>query len=719
MTTHSHTQLQARLDVEPLVLSDTLPLPLESLGARLRARVTRLSLCDASFTRRPWRLDGLAGLPELQDLSVTWDAALWAPGQVLVEGAALAPLFSLSRLTALELDKGARLTLGEIGLGDAALAAAGALPRLARLRVSGLRASDMGAAALGGLTRLTHLGLQGQLAVSLNGLSAALLRLQHLQELELGVLVAGSADLRAIADAAAAGLEGVAGTGGSSDSRNQGRDGSAARRRMLRRQLREQRALQRRLLLPPHSPGGSREHRGSSATTTAPSTAPILTLGQPRRSAASGSSPRPPPTLHTLHAPHAARSVSASVALPQARLRADGSPSSSSSAASSGGHSANISLAAPGPPAAAATALPMPPLFSSPDWTEVLAPLRSLRHLVLHSDLALLGSCAALRSLPALQHVELRTTGRFLDGVRQQALPQSWLSALARGGSRHSSGSGSSSSIHNTRGSGWPAGWPAEAAGMRRAFGSSAGSSVQHGGRPQYDGAAEAPQGGLSGSTLKLVRVGGAWPALAALQIDNLQHAEAVLEGAARLASLRTLLLSGPCLLTQPVPFPAGGLELPPATAGAHAAAAAAAQLQPAAPTAGWRPAPWPPALAAPSHSAAAVPAAAPLTVLPPLRAVTAAQHLPISSAGSSPAPCASAGGAAVAPMAPRPLVSTTSMPLASIAAVTAGAGQVSLTHTPAAAMLLPDRDMLTRLSPLEQLQRFELCRPSHHSCGE
>ncbi|WIA41453.1 hypothetical protein OEZ86_005030 [Tetradesmus obliquus] len=155
--------MQARMDVEPLVLLQQRPVSLAPLAAGL-PQLSHLALADAAFSRHPWGLGQLAGCGGLRGLSLAWDTGLWAPGQVLQEGLALQPVFGLTRLSELVLAKNAHLFLGESCLGDSALAAAAAgLSSLVKLDLSTIRVQDEGFAALAALNHLSRLSLRGQL----------------------------------------------------------------------------------------------------------------------------------------------------------------------------------------------------------------------------------------------------------------------------------------------------------------------------------------------------------------------------------------------------------------------------------------------------------------------------------------------------------------------------------------------------------------------------
>ncbi|GBF90611.1 hypothetical protein Rsub_03183 [Raphidocelis subcapitata] len=165
------------------------------------------------------------------------------------------------------------------------------------------------------------------------------------------------------------------------------------------------------------------------------------------------------------------------------------------------------------------------------DWSRALSPLSRLRRLCLQSDLAFLGGCAALRSMRALTHVSLQGGAKFLEfgAASRDTLPASWLALR-----------------------------PASPA-------------------PDDDGGGEDGDGGGGGGGV----VPG-WPALRRLQIDGLQLADGLVDAVARLCGLRTLVLSGPCLLAhQPqhralAPALAAQLQAQLRMAGAAAGGAAA-----------------------------------------------------------------------------------------------------------------------------------------------
>jgi hypothetical protein len=127
--------------------------------------------------------------------------------------------------------------------------------------------------------------------------------------------------------------------------------------------------------------------------------------------------------------------------------------------------------------------------------------------LKLQSDMAFLGSCAALRSMGHVTHIRLHGAAKFLQhGPHLQpyaALPPSWLSQLAR---------------------------EASAA-------VAAAAAAEHCGSSSSVGAASR------------LRAGGVWPGLVSLQVDNLQLADGFIQGVAQLENLKTLVVSGPCLL--------------------------------------------------------------------------------------------------------------------------------------------------------------------------
>ena len=323
-------------------------------------------------------------------------------------------VFSLTRLTRLELRKGARAPLGEPPLAGAALAAAGALTALRRLELATVHIASGGGAARGGvddvsgggggagalealglLTGLTRLSLRGQVAVPLKPLRALFRRLSCLEELELGALPAANEDLVAVVEA----------------------------HQRRQRQQQQQRQRQR----PPQGPPLRRQRPADSADG-----------GSGKEDEEEG--------------------------------------------------------------------------WLRDDWSAVFAPLRRLRRLRLHSDLALLGGCGALRTgLPRLGHLELHGGAKFLEvggAASGGALPASWLRPEVAPAVPSADGQASSS-----------AEWAAGAGG---------------GGGGDDSGSAALASG---------------WPALRRLQIDGLQLADGLTAAAARLGALRTLVASGPCLL--------------------------------------------------------------------------------------------------------------------------------------------------------------------------
>lgn len=147
--------------------------------------------------------------------------------------------------------------------------------------------------------------------------------------------------------------------------------------------------------------------------------------------------------------------------------------------------------------------------FRASDWSIVLLPLRRLKVLKLQSDYAFLGSCAALRSMGHVTHVELHGSAKYMHlGPQLQqsygALPPSWLTQLAR---------------------------DAAAASLEERNG----------------GASSSSSGG--GSSRGMLRAGGAWPGLVGLHIDHLQLADGFIQGLAQLVNLKTVIIAGPCLL--------------------------------------------------------------------------------------------------------------------------------------------------------------------------
>jgi hypothetical protein len=124
----------------------------------------------------------------------------------------------------------------------------------------------------------------------------------------------------------------------------------------------------------------------------------------------------------------------------------------------------------------------------------------------LQSDMVFLGSCAALRSMRHITHIELHGAATYMQPALmlqpQAALPPCWLTQLG----------------HNAS--------------------AAAAATAAHAQQPCSTSAAEG-----------VVSAHGVWPGLVSLHVDNLQLADAFVQGVARLASLKTLLVSGPCLL--------------------------------------------------------------------------------------------------------------------------------------------------------------------------
>ena len=80
---------QARMDLEPLVRLASRALPVDPLTSLL-PRLTHIVLECSSFTRDPWCLGELLLMGgSLTRLEISWDTALWAPGQNMQEWEAL------------------------------------------------------------------------------------------------------------------------------------------------------------------------------------------------------------------------------------------------------------------------------------------------------------------------------------------------------------------------------------------------------------------------------------------------------------------------------------------------------------------------------------------------------------------------------------------------------------------------------------------------------
>lgn len=393
------------------------------------------------------------------------------------------------------LAKNAYLFLGEICLGDSALAAAASLRGLAKLNLSSIRVQDEGFASLAMLPHLTHLTLRGQLNVTLVVLSQVFVCITKLEELNLGVLVPSNYDLKRIA-AVHAGLKRPA---------TRRRQQQQQSRRSIRQQLQQQQQQLAQLQLQEQH-GAAGDHsssRGPAAGRRQSSSGSSRVSGHASNRAAS--------SLHGVDVPSSAAVASDGDSSTPSRSSSSLSRSSSSTASSS---SSGGGLK-----------------FKGEDWSAVLLPLQRLRRLSLHSDLVLLGGCAALRGMASVSHLELHGGAKFLSAGPFASLPPSWLSTLAR-----------------------PSLPPASTAASGAAA-AAAGSSLNRTGggglTSATDLAAAVGMAGRCPSSTNLVAANGVWPALKSLQVDNLQLADDVVEAVRQLASLRTLILSGPCLLAQ------------------------------------------------------------------------------------------------------------------------------------------------------------------------
>lgn len=403
----------------------------------------------------------------------------------------------MTQLTALQLDKHALLFLGEVPLGDAALTAAANLRALLSLELSTVSASDQGVGTLAALTALTRLSLRGQLDVSLGVLGKVLSCTTNLQELCLHGLLPCSKDLNRIA---------VAHGGKHHSSTTSSSSSNSSRRRRH----------------------GSRHHCPSSSSSASPSSS----LGSSFGSGSLGSS-------HRSSRAHSQQLLqqdleqqrglggswrSSRLWQQQEQCTAAGSTDAATATSTSGrmqGPSSPAPAAAAAPGSSSATSSPgssgstsrgggvlsssgrSSSRFRSLDWTVVFLPLRRLRRLDLQSDMVFLGSCAALRSMGHVTNISFHGAAKFLHhGAHLQpyaALPPSWLTSLAR---------------------------EASAAAVAAVTGGSSG-----------------------GGAARMLCAGGAWPGLVSLQVDNLQLADGFIQGVAQLANLRTLVVSGPCLL--------------------------------------------------------------------------------------------------------------------------------------------------------------------------
>jgi hypothetical protein len=400
----------------------------------------------------------------------------------------LQPLFGLSQLAELVLAKNAYLFLGEICLGDSALAAAAGLRGLAKLDLSTIRVQDEGFASLTALSHLTHLSLRGQVNVTLGVLAQVFSITTKLEELNLGCLVPSNCDLKRIAAA-------HAGNRRSQSSRRQAAEQRRAARRQLAQQLQQQQALTAQLLQQEQAvqsaaaaaAGTSSRASSSSAVVISTDPAAAAAVGLPQSSEADA---------------RVGSGTRRSSSLSRSSNSSNRSSRSSSIASSSSSSSSSSSVVR----------------FSGDDWSTVLLPLQRLRRLSLQSDLVLLGSCAALRGMACITHLELHGGAKLLSAGHFAALPSSWLSQLA-------STSAAAEAAADGNGSSSPTEREAAAARVLR---------------------------GRVPSSSCLVSAHGAWPALKSLQVDNLQLADDFVEGVRQLASLRTLIVSGPCLLAQP-----------------------------------------------------------------------------------------------------------------------------------------------------------------------
>lgn len=412
----------------------------------------------------------------------------------------LQPLFSMTQLTALRLAKHAHFFLGEVPLGDSTLTAAAHLRALVRLDLATVSATDQGFSALADLTLLTELSMTGQIAVSLGVLAKVFAGITNLQNLSLQGLLPCSKDLKRI---------GVSYSGKqhahSSSRRHSGRhfhpsSSSASPSSSLGSSF-----------------GGSlgSSHR-SSIRSRSGSLQQQEQMQQPFRvSGGSWRSSRlwqqqevrtaPTASGSNAHVTISSSNVQALTGdLPRAVLGGSVSNSSGSSPSSSSSRSTAADAGSPSNHSSSSRKSSSRGRFRSSDWTVVLLPLRRLRRLKLQSDMVFLGSCAALRSMGHVTHIEFHGAAKFLHhGPHLQpyaALPPSWLTQLARDASA---------------------------------------------------GAVAAATAGYSSGrhVASILRAGGSWPGLVSLHVDNLQLADGFIQGVAQLANLKSLVVSGPCLL--------------------------------------------------------------------------------------------------------------------------------------------------------------------------
>jgi len=396
--------------------------------------------------------------------------------------------------------KHALLFVGEVALTDATLTAAAGLRLLARLDLSTVSISDSGFASLVELPHLTQLSLRGQLAVGLDTLGKVFAAVTQLQQLDMGCLLPRNKDLKYIA--AAHSSQQQASSSSSSDG-----GGSRSRSSRSRSSMSRNRGYI----------GSSNSSSNSSTRSFSSSQSQQQQQQKPCSYGGWSSSRLWQQQEHAAAARQRGSSSSSSHAAAQLSGAASAAAGEMTSSSSNGSSRLNSSSHI-GSPASALTPIPAETSTGSssssrrsrrwaPDWTAVLLPLRRLRVLKLQSDLVFLGSCAALRSMGHVTHIELRGAATFMQGSplwRQfAALPPSWLTQLSR-----------------------DAAAPAAAAAAGGGSGNCSGSSGR-----------------------EVLRAGGAWPGLVSLHCDNLQLADGFIQGVSQLVNLEALVVSGPCLL--------------------------------------------------------------------------------------------------------------------------------------------------------------------------
>jgi hypothetical protein len=610
------------------------------------------------------------------------------------------PVFNMTQLTALHLSKHAHLFLGEVPLGDFALSAAAAgLRRLTRLHLDTVSTSDEGFISLAALTCLTELSLRGQIAVSLGVLAKVFSATTGLQVLSLAELLPCSKDLKRIAAA----YGGQHPAPSSSSSR---RHGSSRHQYHHSPGSNHASPSPSSSSLGVTSPAGSfgssyshshRHGHGRSLHDGQLQQQPLGGSGGGWRSSklwqqqegtarASQTTQRPPHTHHPSSS---------------SGLQTHGSLSAAPAATWSPYNTCNnspVGASGSSPATAAASASPSRSSskgrFRSTDWTVVLLSLRRLRVLKLQSDLAFLGSCAALRSMGHVTHIELHGAAKFMQHGAHlrpyRGLPPSWLTQLSRDAAA----------------------------------------------------AAAAAAGGGSSKAGSMLRAGGAWQGLVSLHIDNLQLADGFIQGVAQLGNLKTLIITGPCLLAQQQQQGLGGvppwqqLQQHQQQQAASAPGAATALSHVAEGLAGLpglsglseqgftKPDPlesWSTHKLGPSEPAAVLAAAlASLTLSSDSSSTTSSSTTSTSTTSPTSTTTSSSTSSGGGQQAVAPLFTASGMrpQLQPPAAAMLAAMQQQQQAGPVFRSVL-DADVLTRLSPLSQLSKFELHLQQHLPCGK